>query len=91
MSVVKAERNWRSEESFDIRHGDADLEFAQLIFSLALVQYSVTMLPFLLFRMVTHTLCYCKMEVCNLFFEFTGVTVKRVPLLRIVLGLFKQC
>jgi hypothetical protein len=32
-------RSWRSEEHFDFGHGDVNLEFAQLVFCLALIQY----------------------------------------------------
>lgn len=38
----KAKRNWRSYECFDIRRGVS--EFAQLVFTLALIQYFFTML-----------------------------------------------
>lgn len=46
VAVNRAERSWRSEECFDIRDGDADLEFATWFFGLALAQYFLTMLPF---------------------------------------------
>lgn len=40
---AKDESSWRSEEHFDIRHGDAKLKLAQLVFSHAVVQYFLTM------------------------------------------------
>ena len=46
------------------------LEFAQLVFSLALIQYFLTMLPFLHFEMVMYILCHCMLQVCDLFFLF---------------------
>lgn len=72
----KAERSWRSEEDFDIRHGNS--EFAQLVFGLALVQYFLTVFPFLPFGMVMDILCHCRLEVCDLLFhfDFTGVIVR---------------
>lgn len=42
VAVNKDERRWRSKEYFDIRHGEAEL--VQLLFSLALVQYLLTIL-----------------------------------------------
>ena len=39
-------------------------------FSLALVQYFLSMIPFLHFRMVMYILCYCVLEVCDLLFHF---------------------
>lgn len=43
------------------------LEFAQLVFVLALVQYFLTILPPLPFGMVMYILCHYKLEACNLF------------------------
>jgi hypothetical protein len=43
------------------------LEFAQLVFSLALVQY---FLPSLQFGIMMYILCHCMLEVCDLFFFF---------------------
>jgi hypothetical protein len=39
------------------------LEFAPLLFSLALVQYVLTMLPFLQFGMVMHIVCHCMLDI----------------------------
>jgi hypothetical protein len=47
VSVNRAGRRWSSEEHLDISHGDAELEFARLLFHLALVQYPLTVLPLL--------------------------------------------
>ena len=41
------------------------LEFAHLVFHLALVQYFLTMLPSLCFGMVMYILCYYTLEVCD--------------------------
>ena len=50
------------------------LQFAWLVFSLALVQYFLSRIPFLHFRMVMYILCYYMLEVCDLlfYFDFTG-------------------
>ena len=50
------------------------LEFAQLVFGLALVQYFLTMLPSLCFGVVTYILGHFMLEVCDLlfYFDFTG-------------------
>lgn len=45
-----------------------NLEFALLIFSLALVQYVFTMLPFLFWEW--YLLCHRILEVCDLLFIF---------------------
>ena len=45
VAVNKAERSWRSEEHFDIRHGDAESGVCPVGFSLALVQYFLPLLP----------------------------------------------
>ena len=46
------------------------LEFAQLVFSLALVQYFLPMLPFLPFQLVMYILCHCMLKVCDLLYLF---------------------
>ena len=43
------------------------MEFAQLGFGLALVQYFLTVLPFIYFEMVMYILCHYILEVCDLF------------------------
>ena len=49
VAVNKAERSCRSEKCFDIRHEGAELEFAQLVFRLDLVQYpNLCFLPYVL-------------------------------------------
>jgi hypothetical protein len=45
------------------------LEFALLVLGLALVQYFLIMLPFLLSEIVTHVLCHCMLEVRDLLFD----------------------
>ena len=56
------------------------LEFAQLSFGLALVQYFLTMLPSLHFGIVVPILCHYILEVCNLFLVLIlpGISVKEV-------------
>ena len=46
VAVNKAERSWRSEEHYAIRHGDAEFGVCPLVFSLALVQDFLTGFPF---------------------------------------------
>ena len=46
------------------------LEFALIVLGLALVQYFLTMLPSLCFRMVMYILCHYMLEVCDLLFDF---------------------
>ena len=46
------------------------LEFAQLVFSLALAQYFLTMLPYLDFGMVMYILCHYILEVYDVLFDF---------------------
>lgn len=48
-----------------------------LVFSLALVQYFLIMLPFLSFGMVMCILCHYILEVWDFFFYLQGDTVKR--------------
>lgn len=52
------------------------LEFALLGFGLALVQYVLTIFPFLPLRMEILILCHCLLEVRDLHFDFVlqGVT-----------------
>ena len=47
-----------------------DLEFVLLAFSLELVLYFLTILPFLSFGMVLNILSHCMLEVCDLLFDF---------------------
>lgn len=71
VAVNKAERNWRSEEHFDIRYGDAEFGVCPVGF-----QSFLSMFPFLPFGMVIYIL----LEVCDLlfYFEFTEITAKRL-------------
>ena len=70
VAVNKAKRSSGSEEHIDIDTEIQSLEFSQLVFGLALVQYFLTMLPF---GIVMHTLCHVS-EGCDLIFcfDFTG-------------------
>ena len=56
------------------------VEFAQLVFSLALVQHFLTKPTPLHFGLVMYILCHYMLEVCDLCFDFdfTGITVKRL-------------
>lgn len=49
-----------------------EFEFALLGFSLALIQYFLTLAPFLSFGMVMHILRHYMLEVCDLLFNFIG-------------------
>lgn len=70
VAVNKAERSWRAEEHFDIKHGDAELGVCQLVFSPALVQSFLTRLSSLCFRMVMCILCRDTLKVCALLFIY---------------------
>ena len=69
LSVDKDERSWRSEECFDIRHGDMEVEFALLAFSFGLAQYFITILPFLHCGMAMY-LWHCMLKICDLLYDF---------------------
>jgi hypothetical protein len=43
VEVIKAERSWRLEECFDIRHGDVKFGVCPVGFCSCLVQYFLTM------------------------------------------------
>ena len=45
VTVNKAERSWRSEGHFDIRHGDAEFGDCSSGLGLTLVQYLLAVLP----------------------------------------------
>ena len=47
-----------------------NLEFDILVFGVAVVQYFLTMLPFLHFGIRMHMLCCFILKVCNLSFDF---------------------
>ena len=46
------------------------LEFAQLVFGLALVKHFLIMIPFLPFEMKMYIMCHFMLEVCDLPFDF---------------------
>lgn len=50
--------------------GVLNLEFALLVFSIALVKYFLTMFPFTTFGMVICILCHYILELCDLLFHF---------------------
>lgn len=58
----------------EIQSGDSECGLCLLGVSVALVQYCLTVPPFLALEMKIHTLCHCMLEVCDLVFEidFTG-------------------
>lgn len=62
-----------------------DLKFTLLGFSLALVQYFITVPP--PFGMAMYSLCLYVLEVCDLPFEFTGVPLRDW----LEFWTFKQC
>lgn len=53
--------------------------FALLGFSLILTYYFVIMLSFTHFGKIMYILYHHMVEVHNLFFDFTGVAIKRLP------------
>ena len=67
VAVNKSERSWRSEECFDIRHGDAEFETTHLIFGLALVQ-DFLIPPFWNGNVYSVPFIYSKCVVCFLIF-----------------------
>ena len=69
IAVQKAEQSWKSEDRFDIRHGDGEFEVCPAGFGLALVQYFLTMLPSLCFGMVMYILCHYMLEVYDLLLD----------------------
>ena len=65
-----------------------DLMFALLVFSIALIQYFLTMALFFPFGMVMYILCDCMLEICYLLFDFIGACNKETTLsLKINFGL----
>ena len=54
--------------------------FAQLIFSIALIQFFLTVLPFLHFGTIWYIICQCMLEANDLFLILTlyGVTIKKL-------------
>ena len=50
------------------------LEFAQPVFSLALAQHFLAILPFLRFEMAMYILCHYMLEVCDLFLDFDFIS-----------------
>lgn len=82
VAVNNIEGSWKLKECFDIRHGDAELEFFILLaFYTALSQYFLTVVPFLSFGIVMHILCYYILEVLGLIFnfDFKGIIVRKLP------------
>jgi hypothetical protein len=55
-AVNKAERIWNSEECLDIRHGDAEFGDCPAGFQSPLIQYFLTLFPFLLVAVLLYTL-----------------------------------
>ena len=74
--VNKAERNWRSEECFDIRHGDTEFGVCTVSSWSYLGPVSSHYDPFLSFLLVMYFLCCCMLEVCDLVFIL--ITLKRL-------------
>ena len=67
-AVNKAERSWRSEECFDIKH--EEFRVVQLVFNLASLQHFLTMHPSLHFGALMYILCHYMLEVGDLVFNF---------------------
>lgn len=70
VAVCRAERKWRFEEHFDIRHEMQNLEFALLFFGLALGQHFLTMPLFIPYRMVVYIWLQFMLEAYGLLFAF---------------------
>ena len=66
VAINKAERIWRSEEYFDVRHRDAEFGVSPAVLGLVSVQYFLTTLPSLCIEMVMYILCHDMSEVCDL-------------------------
>ena len=78
-AVNRYEWSLRHEECFVIRHENAELGVALLVFVLALVHYFLTVFPFSPSAIVKYILCHCILEVCDLFhFDFTGLDIKEI-------------
>ena len=69
-----------------------NMEFSLMVFSLTLAQYLFIMLLFVPFGMVICILHHCILEICGLlfYFDFTGVTIKRLHEFQKRLWTFKQ-
>ena len=81
VSDTKAERSGNLKSILTSHMEMESLEFAQLVCSLALVQYFLTMLPSLHFGMVMYILCHYMLEVCDLLFDLDfhrGITGKKL-------------
>lgn len=65
------ERSVRTKPSqaFEVDRELQDLGVTLLELGLALAQYSLTMLPSILFGMTVCILCYCMLDICTLLYE----------------------
>lgn len=69
--VCYSQQNWKELEIWRaFWHQTWDSKFARMVFSLALVQYFLTMPPFLYFGMVIYIPCYYVLELWDLLFFF---------------------
>ena len=80
VAVNKAERSWRSEECFDIRHGDVEFRVCTAEFHCFLDPVFPHNPPFVPFGTLLYTLGYFGLEVHGLLlhFDFIRITVKRL-------------
>ena len=92
VEVNKADRSWRSEERFGIRHGDAEFGVSPGGFWFCFVQYFLTILQF---ATVTYILCHYMLEACALFLIsiYRGLQLRDCMSLRrdFELWTFKHC
>ena len=70
VAVNKAERSWNLKSALTSDMEMQSLELAEVISSLSLVQYFLTVLHFFPFGMVMCILCLYRLEDCGLLFAF---------------------
>ena len=71
VAVCKAGKVWRSEEHFNIRHGNAEFRVCPAGFGSYFVEYFLS-IPSLCFGIIMYVLRHCVSDVYDLLFDFTG-------------------
>lgn len=92
VTANKAERNWRCEEHFDVRHGDAGCGVQPAGFQSRFGPVFPAMLSFLPFGMgclSCATVCW-RYVICFFSLIHMGITVKRLPTISEVFGLLNR-
>lgn len=92
VTANKAERNWRGEERFDVRHGDAGCGVQPAGFQ---SRFGPVFPRYALFSPIRNgmsLLCHCMLEVCDLLFQSysQGITVKRLQTISEVFELLNR-